>query len=159
MIRISTGLRQGMMGNGVSDNSMRNLLAGGVMRVYAGTQPSNPDAAETGTLLAEITLDGGEFTPGAGGSSTNGLHFDAAVAGVLSKSAAEIWKGTGLAVGSAGWFRFYDSNENVGASTAAVRFDGSIGTTGADLVMSSTTVGVGTPVAVPTFAATLPVSK
>lgn len=156
MIRLSTGLLKAIMGDGAQDNSMRQLLAGGVVRFYSGTQPSSSDNAETGTLLTEVTLDGNAFVPGASGSSTNGLRFDASTDGSISKATAETWSGTGLAVGAAGWFRFYDSNQNTGASSTAIRIDGSVATSGGDVTMTSTTIGVGTPVNVPTFTITLP---
>ncbi len=152
--RLSTGLVTGLMGDGTG-NSLKALLADGVMDLYTGSQPATGDAAETGTKLISITLDSGAFV---GGAPTNGLEFDAAVAGVLSKAAAETWSGVGLAIGTANWFRFYDNAYTTGVSSAAVRFDGSVSTAGSQLVLSSTAIIVSLPVVVVTFALTQPKS-
>jgi hypothetical protein len=67
--------------------AVRTAYANGVLAIYGGaSQPADADDAEAGTLLALITLSSGAFT---GGVSTNGLNFDAASGGVLSKAAAE----------------------------------------------------------------------
>ena len=51
------------------------------------------DSAATGVPLLKITVGSGAF---AHGTSTNGLNFNAAAAGVLSKTSA-VWSGVGLA--------------------------------------------------------------
>lgn len=97
----------------------------GVLAIYSGTQPASADDAETGTLLCLITKGGGAFTPGQPGS---GLNFGTPVNGQINKADSEEWKGTVLATGTAGWFRFYDNSYTTGASTTAKRFDGNIST-------------------------------
>jgi len=153
-LRLSTGLVTELMGDG-SGNSLKELLANGVMDIYSGSQPSTADAAESGIKLASITLASGDFT---GGVATNGLEFDAAVDGELSKAAAEVWSGIGLAVGTAGWFRFYANDYTLGASTLTVRFDGNVSTAGSQLVLSATAVKVALPITIDTFTLTLPKS-
>lgn len=137
--------------------SLAELFRNCVIRVYSGSQPTDADSAETGTLLLTITQDAGDFT---GGVATNGLNFDAdaAASGVLSKEAAETWQGVGLAAGTAGYFRCYANAYTTGASTTAVRFDGTCGTSGAQLVMSSVSVSVGATTTVDTGTATLAAS-
>jgi len=157
MLRLSTGLRNKMLG-GAGGGDFQGLMAGGIMKLFTGVQPASADSVETGILLAEITLSGGNFTAGADGASTNGLRFDDPVAGVLSKAAAEAWQGVGLADGSVGWFRFYASEEETGASATADRFDGSVGASGAQLIMTNTTIASLAPVVVSTFKVTLPSS-
>lgn len=81
----------------------------------------------------------------AGASATNGLNFifPNSSAGVAVKEVTA-WSGTAVASDSAGWFRFQgDSISPSGASTTAIRFDGSIGTSGTDLIVSSTTITSG----------------
>lgn len=135
-IRLSTGLKNEMMKAGGS--SLADAMADCVMRIYSSSQPSSADDVEVGTILAEITLDGGAFT---GGVSTNGLNFDTAVGGVLTKAAGETWKDENAnATGTAGWFRIYANAYTTGASTTAMRIDGSIATSGADMNMTSTAV-------------------
>jgi hypothetical protein len=154
-LRLTTGLVTELMGDGTGD-ALKALLADGIMDIYSGSQPATADADEgSGTKLVSITLDSGDFT---GGAPTNGLEFDAAVAGVLSKAAAETWSGIGLAVGTARWFRFYDNAYTTGVSTTAVRFDGNVSTTSSQLVLSSTAIQVSLPIAVTTFKLTLPKS-
>ena len=153
-LRLSTGLRNNLLGDGTG-NSFKALFLNGVLEIYSGNQPSDPDAIESGTKLVRITVDGGAFTPGA---ATNGLEFDAATAGAISKAAAEAWQGAGLAVGTAGWYRFYTNAYTTGASTTAIRFDGNVATAGSQLDLSSTAIKVSLPITIDTFKVTLPAS-
>lgn len=155
MLRISTGLQQNLLG-GSGGDSVQQLLLGGVLRIFSGTQPSSCDDVEVGTLLAEVSLSGATFVPGA--TSTNGLTFADPVDGVLSKTVSEAWNGAGVAAGSAGWFRFYDSNRTVGASTSSVRLDGAIATSGGEINMANSQIEIGTPVIINSFDITLPKS-
>lgn len=153
MLKFSTGLRASLL------NALKTAFNDGVIRIYSGSPPASPDDAETGTLLATLTVGGGAFTPG---SPTNGLSFDAVTAGddasTLAKTVAETWQGDGLAAGTAGYFRFYDNAVDDGADTTAVRFQGTVGTASADLVLASTSVQVGVPVVVTGFTLTQPES-
>lgn len=153
MLRLSTGLRNNMLG-GSSGDSFQNLFSGGVMRIYSGTQPADADYAETGTLLLEISLGGATFVPGA--SSTNGLTFDDPSAGVIEKAAAEDWQGDGIATANAGWFRFYSSERTLGASSTAVHFDGSIATSGGQLSMTNTLITASVTTIVTSFSVKMP---
>ena len=134
--------------------AVKNAYANGVLAIYGGaSQPADANDAETGTLLALITVASGAFTPGV---ATNGLHFDDPSAGVLSKAAAETWSGIGLAAAGTGttatYFRFYDNIMDVGASPTGLRFDGAIGTTSAaELQMSVSTIVENAPVVINTF--------
>jgi len=151
-LRRSTGLRNKML----HDNDVLSLFANGTIRVYSGAQPSSPDGAESGDLLLEITQSSSPFTPG---STHNGINFGSpAVAGVLSKDAGEVWSGTGEATGTAGWFRHYDNDATTGSSTTAVRLDGNISTSGAELNMSSTSIATGATDTIDTYSITLPES-
>lgn len=148
--RLSTGHANAQLADFVSD------YANGVMEIYSGTQPTNADTTEVGggTLLAIITEDGGAFT---GGSSTNGLNFGTPSSGVVDKSSSETWKGTILASGVAGWFRFYSNAYTKGASTSALRFDGAISTSStAELQMLNTTLTAGGEVTITSLPITYP---
>jgi hypothetical protein len=150
--RLSTGHVQADLA------ALRTAYTNGILCLYSGTQPADCDAIETGTLLCKITLASGAFT---GGVGTNGINFDAPVAGVLSKAAGETWSGNGLAAAGtgtvAGWFRFYANAFTTGASTSAVRFDGAISTSStAELQMSVTTIVDGAPVVINSFTYTPP---
>jgi hypothetical protein len=115
--------------------------------VYAGSQPADADAAASGTLLGTVTVNG----------AGTGLTFDAAVAGVLSKAAAESWRFTGLADGIAGWFRMWAAGTNpANASTTEARIDGSVGSSGADMNLSNISVKVGQVSTADSFTITAP---
>jgi len=125
----------------------------GVMCIYTGSQPATADLAPTGTLLLLITKASGAFTKG---TTTNGLEFDAPVAGVLGKKDADTWSGVGLASGTAGWFRFYANDYNVAAG--ALCFDGSVGTSGAQLNLSSTSIVLDATTTIDEFEVTVPMT-
>lgn len=135
--------------------SFKTLFQDGVLEIYSGNQPSSADDAESGTMLVRITESSGAFTPGSG---TNGLEFGQEISGVLSKRSDETWSGTAAATGTAGYFRFYDNNYDTGADSTAVRFDGAVGTSGAQLNMASTSITSGATITIDEFDITLPAS-
>jgi len=134
--------------------SLKDVLKDGKILVYSGAQPSSPDAAVTGTLLLEITVDGGAFVHGAFG---NGLEFENdPLDGELEKASGETWKGTAVATGTAGWFRFVGNPTDAGAiSTTLPRVDGNIGISGADLNIPNTSIVTGRIYTIDTFKLTL----
>lgn len=144
-VKLSTGLRNNLAGA----LGFKATFDNGVIDIYSGPQPLTADAAAAGTLLGTVTLNGGAFTSG---QASNGLVFDPAVGGVIAKPAAANWKFTGIAAGTAGWFRLRgNAADNGGASTALPRMDGSIGSTGADLNLSNINVAVGAPNSIDVF--------
>lgn len=141
-IRISTGLKDAMLG----EIGLKAALADGVIRIYSGAQPASPDSPATGTLLGEITVDGGAFTHG---SPTNGLEWDIPTGGVIKKPVAVRWEGRGVAKGTAGWARFCGNALDSGdASTTLPRIDMAVGKTTGDLQISTVNIEVGTPFSV-----------
>ncbi len=111
-------------------NSLANLLgdtldagaAAGKIEIRSGTRPADPDTTATGTLLATVTCIDPAFGAAASGSKT--LTDPAAVSGV--------------AAGTATWFRAMDSNN-------VAKFDGRVTATGGggDLTLSTTAITVG----------------
>lgn len=151
-IRLSTGLRNGRL----NATGVKEAMADGSIALYTGPQPTTADSAVQGTLIARITVDAGAW---AAGSATNGLEFDAPASGVLSKAAAETWRGVAVAAGTIGWFRFVANPADAGSSsTTLARIDGSVGVSGsgADMILSTATFIIGQPVTVDTFALTDP---
>lgn len=149
-IRLSTGLRNAML----DTTGMAGALENGVIYIYSGAQPLSADNAVSGTLLGKVTVDGGAF---AFGSPTNGLNFDAPVAGVITKAVAEDWKFDGIVDGTAGWFRFMgNATDALGSSTTLPRIDGSVGTSGADLNLSNISIVTAGPNTVDVFQITMP---
>lgn len=133
--------------------SISDLFRNCVIDIYSGSQPATADAAETGTKLVSITLDSGTFVADA---AANGLNFDVAASGVLSKDTDETWSGLGLAAGTGGWFRMYDNGYTTGASTEEIRLDGSVATSGSQLTLSNTAITVGGTTSVTAAELTMP---
>lgn len=100
-------------------------INGGVLRIYSGSQPASPDAAATGTMLAEVSLP----SPA----------FGAAVAGLITANA--ITGATAVAAGTAGWFRILSPG-------GAAMWDGSVGTSGCNLNINTTTLVIGQAISV-----------
>jgi hypothetical protein len=141
----------------VTARGLADIFEDCVLEIYSGSQPSDADSAETGTKLCRITVSGGSFTPG---SPANGLDWNAPSSGKLSKASGETWSGTNLATGTAGWFRLYDNMYNTGVDSSAkkIRLDGAVGTSGAQLNMSSTSLTSGATTTIDQFDLTLPAS-
>lgn len=153
-IRLSTFVRNEMLGT----NGFSSIFENGVIEIRSGSQPSTADSAATGTLLGIVTVNGGVFTPD---SPTNGLTFSTPSGGVINKAENENWQWTGLVRGIAGWFRLKGNAPDDGSADSEfeyARMDGSIGSSGADMLMANLTVEVGAPDAITQFRYTLPAS-
>lgn len=146
--------------------ALKTELANGVIHLYTGSQPANPEDAPTGTRIGSIQLSGGTWSAGV---STYGLEFGTAAAGSISKAAAENWVFTAIAAGTIGWGRFI-ANTTAGsgslsaADTGAVdssetfpRIDFSVGITSGDMTMGKVTYAIGETGAVSSF--TIPLSN
>lgn len=139
-IRLSTGLRDGLLDTG----ALNSLLANAKLEYYTGAQPASADDAVTGTKL--LTID-----------NTTGINFAAAaVSGTISKLGSETWSAAAIASGTAGYFRMSVLADANALSTTAVRIDGSIGSFGADLNLTSTNIVSGATQTVDAFDVTLP---
>lgn len=133
----STGLRNKMLDTG----SFKSIMALCFINIYSGTRPASANDAVPGgsVLLATITKDG---------DGTTGLSWDtAAAAGVLLKHQSHVWRDSSInANGIAGWFRIYEAGDTpANASSSAARADGTCGTSGADLNLSTVNLVAGTP--------------
>ena len=149
-LRLSTALRTALAGS----TGFASAFANGVIEIRTGSQPATADTAASGSLLGTVTLNSGAFTPGV---STNGLTFAAASGGSASKTG--VWSFNGVAVGTAGWFRFKANAVDDGLlSTSAVRLDGSIAVSGADMNLSNISITIGAPTTVDSFTWTQPAS-
>ena len=140
----------------IAGGSLKDIFKNGILRIYSGTQPASADAAITGTLLCSFTNSAGAWVAG---SPENGLQFGTASAGAISKSSSQVWQGVAAATGTAGWFRLYANAADAGSLDSTYvypRIDGSIGTSGAQLNMSSTSITSGATLTIDTFTITLP---
>lgn len=102
----------------------------GKLRIYTGTQPAAGGGALSGnTLLVEFPLPS-TFAPSASAGTLTANAISAAVA---------------AATGTATWFRMTQSDGST------VLLDGSVGTSGADLNIASTSINSGDTIAITSF--------
>ena len=109
----------------------------GTLKIYSGAQPATGDTAESGTLLATVA-----FADPAFAAPSNGT--------INATDPAAV---TGVAAGTAGWFRVEDSaGNNV--------YDGSVTATGGggDLTLATTTISIGVTVDITALSITMPAS-
>ncbi len=140
-LKLSTGLRSYLLDTGPLDAA----LNGGKIRILSGSPPADADAAETGTLIVEISNGGA------------GINFEAAaVAGVISKLASETWSGTNAATLTATYYRHVAPGDTGVLSTTQRRIQGTVGTVGADMNLSSVALVSGAPQTIDFYSVTLP---
>lgn len=108
--------------------------APGTLEVYAGAQPADPDTNTGATPLVVFTLSNPAFAGPINGTAS------------LNSVAPAVAAGSG----TAGWFRMKDGNGN-GV------MDGTVGTTGANLNLSSTAITAGGTVAITSGSVSMPV--
>jgi hypothetical protein len=142
-LKLSTGLRNGLL----DANPFKTLLDASRVIIYSGSPPADADQAE-GTVLVSIGSD----------NADTHCHFlAAAVAGVLSKN-TDVWSGVAGATGTASHFRLVVNTDTGVLSTTEIRMQGTIGTSGADLNMSSVAIVELATQAITTFDITMPAS-
>lgn len=113
--------------------------------------------------VVDYTVSGGSLVltknnMASGVLQINGLIYGDASSGQLVKGSG-IWSGAAVATGTAGWFRYEGPiADDDSSSTELIRIDGNIGTSGANLNMSSTSITSGATTTIDTFAITLPAS-
>ena len=121
------------------------LANGGTLTIWSGTQPADANTAPGGgdVKLSTLPMSATAFgTPVASGSAGSRVVTAAANAITTDNNAAN--------AGTAAWFRVYQSN-----GTTAV-FDGSVGTSGCDLNLSTTSIVAGGVVQVTSLTVTQP---
>ena len=125
-LKLSTGLRNNMLAVAGFKQSMDSS----VLRIYAGAEPADADADASGNTLICVVYNGND------GSTP--LKFEpAAVNGEIQKLNSENWAGTNQASDTATFYRLLKPADVDGASTTEFRTQGSIGTAGQELNLSS----------------------
>jgi hypothetical protein len=122
-----------------------------------GTLVNGLVVASTVTTITKTDTNIGSLT--AGVNSVNGLTFGDSAAGTIVKNPLEVWSGTAVGAGTAGWFRFQGAVVDAGAADAAeqyIRVDGNVATSGANLNMSNTAIVVSAPQTLTQFSLTYP---
>lgn len=109
-------------------DALSDLLDNGYLRIYDGTQPANANTAvSTQVLLAELRFNATAAPAASGGTLTmNAITQDSSANNT----------------GTATWFRATKSDGST------VVFDGSVGTSGCDINLGSTSITSGSSVGV-----------
>ena len=127
-IRFNTAMRDAMV------TALTGAIGGYTLSIYTGSQPAAANDAATGTKLVDIMING--FNTPANGSAT------------LNTSTPNT--GTAVATGTAGWGRI------VGGT--GERIDGTVGTSGTDFTINSTSITNGATVTLTAMTVTQPAS-
>lgn len=90
-----------------------------------------------GTIGAAATHDGMVDKSVIGNTRSDALQLGTPASGVISKETGQTWSGTNLVTGTAGYFRMVLPDDTAAESTTAIRIQGSVGTGGAELNLSS----------------------
>src|SRR6516164_7897361 len=124
-------------GSGGAVATITALLNSGFIKIYTGSQPADANQAITGTLLATLTFGATAFgTPAASGSAGSR---------VVTATANAITGGTAGNTGTAGYFVLQKSDATTNIAM------GSVGTSAADLNLSSTSITSGASVTCSSF--------
>ena len=123
------------------NTAQRNMLAdavasdigGSTLSIYTGTQPATANDAASGTKLVDITIN--SFNAAASGSAT--LYTSTPNTGVA------------VAAGTAGWGRIVSTYGSI---------DGTVGTSGTDFTINSTSISNGATVTLTAMTVTQPAS-
>lgn len=138
-----------------TDGLFDATVSGAVVTVkpHAGAGTTYNGVALATTVTTLTATSSGNLTGGV--AAVNGLTFAAPSGGVLSKTG--VWSFNGIASGTAGWFRLIASESDAGgSSTTAIRMDGSVAVSGADMNLSNISISIGAPNTVDTFQVTFP---
>ncbi len=146
MIRLSSGLRTSM----VTMYGLQAMMNYGRIFLFSGTQPESADDGPSSSTLGFISQDG---IPPVVGSSVGGLQLaQGQVAGSLVK--AGTWTLTGIAEGTATWWRFvWNSGDNGLFSVTLPRIDGAVGDS---LTLSNNYITTATDIDIADFILVLP---
>jgi hypothetical protein len=128
---------------------VRATFSLGTIKIYASAAtPVDADAAlGTVTELVEYTVGGG----------ATGLTLENAAAnGIINKEPTETWQGTAASTGTALFWRFEKTGDTGLASTTDKRIQGTIGGSGADIFVASTTFDSGIDYTLDFFSLSIP---
>ena len=113
-----------LAGRNDSIDAVNTLLNGGTIEIRTGT-PGAIDSAPTGTVLVTLTLNATAFAAASAGSATFNVIVD----------------GTASSAGTAGHYVVKDSGGNP-------ERNGTAGTSGTDMILNSTTFGIGDDISI-----------
>lgn len=128
-VQLSTSVRNARL-----DTIESTIGASAKLRIFSGAMPANAAAADTGTKLLEMSLPSDWMAAASAGS----------------KALLGVWSSTGLAAGTAGYFRIYDT------AFAGCGIQGTVTATGGggDMTLDNTSIALGQTVTVNSFTLT-----
>ena len=127
-IRFNTAMRDAMV------TALTGAISGYKLSIYTGSQPAAANDAATGTKLVEITIN----------------YFNAPANGSATLNTSPPNTGTAVATGTAGWGRIFGG--------AGQNIDGTVGTSGTDFTINSTSITNGATVTLTAMTVTQPAS-
>jgi hypothetical protein len=117
-------------------DAMAVLCNSGTLKIYTGTQPADANTAISGnTLLGTLTFGATAFAASSASGSAGSKIVTATANTITDDSSAD-------ATGTASWFRVLKSDGTT------VVFDGTVGTSGADLNLATTAIVAGADLSV-----------
>jgi len=127
-VQLSTTVRNARL------NSIETTIGtSAVVKIFTGSPPANCATADSGTMLATLSLPSDYFNAASSGSMTK--------LGTWTVASASN-------TGTAGYFRMYDS------TAATCHVQGTVGTSGADMIVNTTSVVSGQSFTINTFTLT-----
>lgn len=123
-LQYSTALRNAQL-----DQIETTIGASPKLRILTGSPPADCAAAQSGTMLVEISLPSDWMAAAQDGS----------------KSMLGTWQANASASGTAGYFRVVDS------SGTTCHMQGTVGTSGTDMVIDNTSINSGQTVTITSF--------
>lgn len=119
------------------------LCNSGTLKIYTGSQPTDANTAVGAqTLLGTLTFSATAFGASSASGSAGSKVVTATANTITDDSSAD-------ATGTAAWFRVLKSDGTT------IVFDGSVGTSGCDLNLASTSIVSGEDISVTSFTITL----
>lgn len=132
MPKFSTAVRTAL-----ADTVISAIGASAVMKILTGTAPANCGTADSGTVLATLSLPATWMAAASGGA--------AAMSGTWADASADN-------TGTAGYYRIYASNGTTCGWQGTISADGGAG----ELQLSSLTLTSGSPFTITSFTLTAP---
>lgn len=157
-MNLSTAAANAYFNGGLCPVTTNSGLTYGVIDLMSGPMPTDANNADSGTLLARITVASGSWTAGA---TTNGLEMSAPAGGVVSIKSGQVWSGVAVATGTVGYARFRGNVADAGgSSTTLVRADFTVSAGGgAELNLSHINLTSGETVTINSATITMPRSS
>ena len=145
-VKASTGLRNKLL----DTSPLRTRFNLGFLNLYAGPVPSSADDAIVGgthTLVCQIWNS----------TDSEGVSLaSSASGGAITKNVSETWSKAATSTNTVTFYRLVAPTDTAVASTTEARLQGSIGTSGADLNLTTVDLVNNTVYTIDTFSVSLP---